>query len=414
MDVEILSIGTELLMGELVDTNAAYLAARMPALGLTVRAISQVGDSLDDLTQALAHAWQRVDVVVTTGGLGPTEDDLTRAAIARLLGEELRVDDTLAANLRSFLAARGREVSEQNLRQAQVIPSAQALSNPRGTAPGWWVEKGGEVIVALPGPPHEMEEMWENEVRPRLQRLATGAVILTRTLKTFGVPETSVNERISHLFDQGNPYLGIYAKADGIHLRIIGRGSTEEEAHARIAPMEEEIRRTLGSSLWGVDDETPEARLGDLLRTRHLTLATMESVTGGFLASSITDVPGSSAYFKGGFIAYTAAMKVALGVDGGLIAEHGVVSPQVAEAMAEAARRRVAADVGLGITGVAGPASMEDRPPGTVFIGFSFQGETRSFEGRYLPQRALVKRRAATQALLELYRYIAQRVEKPL
>ncbi len=413
MNVEILSIGTEILMGELVDTNAPFLAARMPPLGLTVRGIAQVGDNVEDLAGALALALQRSDVVITTGGLGPTQDDLTREAIARLLKEELQLDDALAEGLRSLFAARGTPLILANLRQAYRIPSAQALPNRQGTAPGWWVEKGGKLIIALPGPPHEMQGLWEQEVLPRLQQRPQDAVIVTRTLKTSGLGESAIDVAIHGLFGQENPYLGIYAKPDGVHLRIIARAANPAEAQKLIAPVEEEIRRALDTYLWGVDDETPEARVGALLREHHLTLATMESLTGGALASSITDVPGSSDYFKGGFVAYTAAMKIAHGVPPELIQEYGVVSAPVAEAMAEAARMRAEADVGLGITGVAGPAPLEGRPPGMAFLGLSFQGRTWSVEGRYLRGRPLVKRAATVQALLELYRFVSEQVKEP-
>ncbi|MSQ40443.1 MAG: competence/damage-inducible protein A [Dehalococcoidia bacterium] len=410
MNVEILSIGTEILMGELVDTNAPFLAARMPALGLTVRGIAQVGDSVEDLAEALARALQRSDVVITTGGLGPTQDDLTREAIARLLKEELQLDEALVEGLRSLFAGRGATMTPANLRQAYRIPSAQALPNRQGTAPGLWVQKDGKLIIALPGPPHEMQGLWEQEVLPRLQQRPQDAVIVTRTLKTFGLGELAIDAAIHGLFGQENPYLGIYAKADGVHLRIIARAATPAEAQRLIAPMEAEIRQALESYLWGVDDETPETRVGALLREHHLTLATMESLTGGALASSITDVQGSSDYFKGGFVAYTAAMKIAHGVPPELIQVHGVVSAPVAEAMAEAARMRAEADVGLGITGVAGPASLEGRPPGMAFLGLSFQGRTRSVEGRYIRGRPLVKRAATVHALLELYRFVTEQV----
>ncbi len=411
MNVEILSIGTELMMGELVDTNAPSLASRMPALGLTVRGISQVGDSVDDLVDALQKARQRAEVVITTGGLGPTQDDLTREAIARFLGEELEVDEGLAEGLRAFFAGRPGVMPPANLKQARLIPSAQAIPNRQGTAPGWWVvQKGGLLIIAMPGPPHEMQGMWEQEVLPRLQALSRGTVIVTRTLKTFGLGESAVDRAIPTLFGGENPYLGIYAKADGVHLRIIARAPTREAAQALIAPMEEEIRHALGPSIWGVDEETPEQRLGALLRAHKLTLATMESLTGGAIASAITDVPGSSDYFKGGFVTYSNAMKIAHGVPPEVIADHGVVSAPVASAMAEAARLRAEADVGLGITGVAGPEPLEGREPGTAFIGLSYRGETRTLQGRYLRGRGLVKRGATVQALLELYKFVAEQV----
>lgn len=410
MNVAILSIGTELLMGELVDTNASYLAAQMPALGLTVRGVAQVGDDLDDLASAIRRACEGSQFVVTTGGLGPTSDDLTRAAIAQFLGEDLHLDSGLSEDLRAFFKARGMPMRSTNLKQAELIPSAQPLPNPRGTAPGWWVETGDKVIIALPGPPHEMTTMWEHEVVPRLRELTSGDVILTRTLKTFGVGESIIEEAIHHLFGQENPYLGIYAKADGVHLRIIARGASQSAAWDLIGPVETEIRDALKDHIWGVAEETPQERLGDILRSNGLTLATMESITGGSIASKITDVPGSSEYFRGGFVAYTNAMKVAMGVDPGVIDEYGVVSPQVAEAMSEAACCWGGSDVGLGITGVAGPAELDQHPPGEVYIGLSFKGKTLSIRGSFVAQRALVKERATVQALLELYKFIKERI----
>jgi nicotinamide-nucleotide amidase len=410
MDVAILSIGTELLMGELVDTNASYLAAQMPPLGLTVRGVSQVGDDLDDLKSAIRRAWEESQFVVTTGGLGPTSDDLTRAAIAEFLGEDLQLNSGLSEDLRAFFEDRGIPMLSTNLKQAELIPSAQPLPNRRGTAPGWWVETGDKVIIALPGPPHEMTTMWEQQVVPRLKGLASGDVILTRTLKTFGAGESIIEEAIHHLFGHENPYLGIYAKADGVHLRIIARGASHSSAWALIEPVETEIRDALKDYLWGVAEETPQERLGDILRSNGLTLATMESLTGGSVASRITDVPGSSDYFRGGFVTYTNTMKVAMGVDPKIIEEYGVVSPQVAEAMSEAARCRADSDVGLGITGVAGPAELDRQQPGEVYIGLSFQGETRSIRGFFMSQRVLVKERATVQALLELYKFIKERV----
>jgi nicotinamide-nucleotide amidase len=290
-----------------------------------------------------------------------------------------------------------------------LIPSAQALRNSRGTAPGWWVEKGGRIIVALPGVPQELEYLWENYVAPRLKKLSHGAVVLSRTIKTFGLSEAAVAERVADLFGGENPYLGIYAKSDGIHLRIIARAATEDDAWRLVRPMEEELRRALGDVVWGVDNEVPEETAGVLLRRQRLTLATMESCTGGLLASAITDVSGSSDYFRGGIVTYATEAKVAHGVDRKLVEAHGVISAQVAEAMAQAARRELTADIGIGLTGVAGPATVEGKPVGTVFIGLAWDGGTRTISGRYPPQRHLVKRRAVTHALLELCRLLLQR-----
>ncbi|MBI4234099.1 MAG: competence/damage-inducible protein A [Chloroflexi bacterium] len=409
MYAEIVSVGTELLMGEIVDTNAAYLAARLPALGLEMRWVSQVGDDLDHMVEILRRALGRSDVILTTGGLGPTQDDLTREAIAQSLGEEPLVDPELLEQLTAYFRDRSMPMPSSNTKQATLIPSARSLPNPRGTAPGWWVEKGGRIIIAMPGVPPEMERMWEKEAVPRLKERVRGTVILTRAIKTFGLSEAAVGEALHSLFGQGNPYLGIYAKSDGIHLRIIARAAREADAQALIAPVEAEIQAKMGPAIWGVDDETPEERLGSLLRERSLTLATMESCTGGLLASTITDVPGSSEYFLGGFVTYSNASKIAHGVDPRLVEEHGAVSPQVAEAMAQAARQRLETDLGVSVTGVAGPADQEGKPPGTVHIGLAWEGQAKAVSGRYPPRREMVKRRAVTHALLELCRLVAQR-----
>lgn len=407
---EILSIGTELLVGEIVDTNAAWLAARLPPLGITLRWVTQVGDDMGDLTYAFRQALGRSQVIITTGGLGPTADDLTREAVAEVLGEPLRVDEALLAQLTAYFQRRGVAMAPSNIKQATLIPSATPLPNPRGTAPGWWVERDGRIIVCMPGVPHEMEHMWQNEVVPRLRQRVRGIVILTRTIKTFGMPEGSVGEQIKDLFGKENPYLGIYAKPDGIHLRLIARAPTQRDALALIQPVEEEIRRRLEPIIWGVDTETPEQQVGAILKERGWSLAVMESCTGGLLASTITDVPGSSTYFRGGAVTYTAEAKIAHGVERGLIEAYGVVSPQVAADMARAAREAFGADFGVGITGVAGPDPLEGKPPGTVFIGIAWEGGARSIPGRYPPDRAMVKRRAVMHALLELGRTLAQRV----
>ena len=406
MQAELFAVGTELLMGEIVDTNSAYLAGRLPALGVRVGRITQVGDDLEDLLSALQEGWRRADLLVTTGGLGPTEDDRTREAIALLVGEEMFLDETLVRDLEAFFRRRGYRMPESNLRQAMRIPSATALPNPHGTAPGWWVEKEEKVIVALPGVPHEMKHLWEAEVEPRLRRRVRGAVILKKTLKTFGASEASVNEQVQDLFRLGNPALGIYARADGIHLRLTATAPSEEEARALLEPAVRTLRERLGPLVWGEDEDTPEVRLGTLLRERGLTLAVMESCTGGLLASTLTDVPGSSHYFVGGVVGYATGVKTAMGVDPALVEEHGVVSPQVAEAMARAVRERLGADLGIGITGVAGPDPQEGKPPGLVHIGLAWPGGSRSVTGRYPPNRLMVKRRAVVHALLEMYRIV--------
>jgi nicotinamide-nucleotide amidase len=409
MKAESISIGTEILLGEILDTNAQYIASRLPALGIDLYWMTQVGDNLGRLSEAIRRAWDRSDLILTTGGLGPTEDDLTREAIAAVLDEPLSVDGELEAQLRAFFASRGLVMPERNVKQAALIPSARAIANPRGTAPGWWVERDGRILVAMPGPPVEMERMWEKEVAPRLAKLSAGGVIVSRTLKTMGIGEGTIDEMVSPLLHSANPSVAVYAKPDGVHLRITAKAASREEAERLIGPMEEEARGVLGNVIWGADDDTLEAAVGAMLRERGLSVATMESCTGGLLASTITDVAGSSSYFKGGFVAYTAEMKIALGVDEGLVRRHGVVSQGVARDMARAVRERLGADLGIGITGVAGPEPLEEKPVGTVHIALDDGRGPQAVSYTFAQSRAAIKRRAVTTALFLLRRALLAR-----
>ncbi len=403
MKAEIVSIGTELLLGQITDTNASYLASKLPELGIDLLWVTQVGDNLERMKECLGRALNRSDLVLTTGGLGPTEDDLTREAIAALMGEEPRVDPELEQGLREFFSRRGYQMPESNIKQATIIPSAQVIPNPRGTAPGWWVERDGKVIIAMPGPPSEMQRMWEKEVSQRL-RERIPEIILSRTLKTYLLAEAAVGELVSPYLSSTNPTLAVYAKPDGIQLRLTAKAENKERAEQMIAQLEERVRALLGDVIWGCDDETLESVVGALLTEKGLSLAAMESCTGGLLASTITDVPGSSNYFKGGLVAYTNEVKIYYGVDAALLESHGAISPEVACAMAEAARHRLGADIGVGITGVAGPEAMEGKPVGTVHIAIDNGKEKNLIRGTYPPLRHEVKRRATYHALFELRR----------
>lgn len=385
MKAEIVSIGTELLLGEVTDTNATYLASQLLLVGIDLHWVTVVEDNLERLAETLHRAMRRSDIIFATGGLGPTQDDLTREAIAEVLGEEPKVSHELEQELRAFFERIGRTMPANNLKQATLIPSAQAIPNPRGTAPGWWVEKDGKVIVVMPGPPTEMQPMWENEVMPRLQDRLQGRVILCRTLKCFGLSEGGVDEMVSPFFSSSNPTLGIYAKPDGIHLRLVATGEKHEEAMELMDDAEVKLRQVLADHIWGADNDTLEDVVGKLLVDKGLTLATMESCTGGLLAATVTDVPGSSAYFKGGFVSYSNEAKIALGVDAHLIERCGAVSREVAEAMAEAARQRLKADIGIGITGVAGPDTLEGKAPGQVYMAICDSQGTESLEAPYPP-----------------------------
>ena len=417
MRAELISVGTEILLGEITDTNSQWIAARLPAIGIDLYHQSTVGDNIGRLSEAIERALERSDVVIMTGGLGPTEDDLTREAIAQVLGEEMFVDTDAERQLRAFFSARGVAFAERNVKQTMLIPSAAAIPNPRGTAPGWWVEKtlatdaaeDTKYIVSMPGPPNEMQRMWELEVEPKLMKLAGEGVLVSRVLKTIGIGESTIDEMVAPLLKSTNPTIGVYAKPDGVYLRLAAKAASEEEAWVHIAPVEEEARRILGPIIWGADNDTLEGVVGDMLDERGLTLATMESCTSGLLASTITEVTGAAQYYKGGYVAYSAQMKMGLGVSAEIIEKHGVISSEVAEAMAVAARRNLNADYGIGITGIAGNDEVEGKPPGTMHIAVASEFGADHISYAFYQGRQATKRRAVTTALFLLRRTLLAR-----
>jgi nicotinamide-nucleotide amidase len=403
MRAEIISVGTELLLGEITDTNASFLAGELPDLGIDLYWISQVGDNLNRLVSVLNCAWQRSDLILLTGGLGPTEDDLTRDAIAELVGEGPRPVPELENELSSFFARLGREMSANNLKQATVIPSGKAIPNRHGTAPGWWVEKEGHIIIAMPGPPREMQPMWQEEVRPRLSLKAGGGmVIISRTLKLFGVPEGDVAQLVAPLVSSANPTLGIYAKADGIHLRLAAKAPSQPEAKEMIAQGESRIRQILGNSIWGTDDDTLETVVGNMLSERRLSLAVMESYTGGLLAAAITDAPAAAVYFKGGLITGSAEAQIVDGVEAKIISDHGADSAEAAGAMAAAARLRLSADIGLATTGRYEIDDGGGKPVSRFHIGIDSAKQSQVITSGYPGDRVRVKRWAVSATLFAL------------
>ncbi|MGE5594934.1 MAG: competence/damage-inducible protein A [Hyphomicrobiales bacterium] len=405
MKAEIIAIGTEILLGEIIDTNSAHIAQQLPELGIDLYYKSVVGDNLGRIKETFQRAWDRSDLIICTGGLGPTDDDMTREGIAALVGEEPYVDPGLEQRLRSFFSMRGYAMPESNIKQAWLIPSCRALENPRGTAPGWWVEKEGRIIVAMPGVPPEMEYMWATHVRPELERRSDGEVLVTRTIKTLGIGEGTVDEMARPLYSTPGIGIGTYARADGVHLRIGAKAPTREEAWHRIVPVEQELERIFGTAIWGKDDDTLEGHIRTLFDDRGQTLSVMESCTGGLLASTLTDVSGAADYFKGGIVTYWTDFKIEFGVDPDIIREYGVISPETARAMAETVRTKLGTDYGLGITGVAGPDPQEDKPVGTVHIAVAGpDGATGVMSSSFNSGRAAVKRRAVTSAMLLLRR----------
>lgn len=367
MRAEIISCGTELLLGHITDTNATYLAQSLASLGIDLYFVSQVGDNQGRIVETLRRAWERSDLIIMTGGLGPTEDDLARESISALLGETMQVDPRLEAELRGMFASRRSIMPERNIKQATLIPSAQALPNPRGTAPGWWVEKDGHIIVAMPGVPREMYRMWEQEAIPRLSPY-TGGLIFTRILRVWGLGESAVEERLDPVIHSNNPTVATYAKSDAIDVRITAKAETHEKAEQQVAEMEARVRQILRHHVFGVDKDTLQGVIGKYLTERRQSLGVMESLTGGLLSSTVTDVPGSSNYFVGGLVTYNTELKVQMGVPREILEQYGAISEEAARAMAHTVRKRFDTDFGLGITGVAGPDEEEDKPVGTAHI----------------------------------------------
>ncbi|MFC1984253.1 competence/damage-inducible protein A [Chloroflexota bacterium] len=403
MKSEIISIGTEILLGETIDTNASYLAGQLPLLGIDLYWVSQVGDNRARLVEVLERAWHRSDLILMTGGLGPTGDDITREAIAEMMGEKLVIDSVLEQRLRERFAQRGVKMTTNNVKQAAVISSAKPIPNVRGTAPGWWVERDGHILVAMPGPPREMYTMWDAEVVPRLRQRVTDVVICSRTVKVYGFPEGTVDNMVSSLLSSANPTLGVYAKPDGIHLRFTSKAESQQQAEEMLAKGETKVRSIFGEAIWGIDDDTLASAVGHILAEKGLSLAVMEHGTGGLLTATISDAAGVSAYFRGGLVACSREALIAYGVDAGLISDYGVISSEAAQAMAEVARLRLGADIGVSITGIIGPDELEGKPVGTMYIGMDNSQNKTSIKGDYPTRdRSRIKSLVTVAALFGL------------
>jgi len=395
---EIISIGTEILRGEITDTNAVYIASQLPLVGIELQRITTSGDDVKKLAQTFRQSLKRSSVVITTGGLGPTQDDLTREAIAMVLDETLFYDVVLETELRAHFVRKGRSMPQSNLQQAMRIPSAASLPNPRGTAPGWWVEKNNKVIAVMPGPPREMLPMWQNEVLPRLKTRFPVAPILARTIKTFSLQEARVGELVQPFFEVANPTLGIYAKPDGIQVRLIAQGNNAAQL---LDTAEKKIKDSLAPYVWGIDNDTLEGIIGQVLSNRGRSLATMEGFTGGLLGHIVTDSPLSSRFYRGGIVANTEFTLLGLGLPGDLIHKNGAVTAEVAEAMALSIKEKFSADIGLSITGVfpeRGPSNQSD----VVYIGIADGSGVKSWRQQFMVNRADSRERAAVAALFHL------------
>lgn len=394
---EIVSVGTELLLGELVDTNAAWIAGKLRRLGYYVYYKTTVGDNRGRLAETIGRAFGRADLVVVSGGLGPTDDDLTREAIADVCGAVPREDPELLGRLEALFAARNRPMPAVNRKQAWLIPGARSLENPIGTAPGWWVEKDGRTIVAMPGPPHEMKRMWDERVKPALPRGA--AILWDTTLHTIGIGEGNVAELLAEFTTRANPSVATYARRHGVDVRVAAGASDMEEAKTLAAPVLAEVERRIGRFVYGRDDETLAEAIGTLLLSSGKTVSVIESVTGGLVADMLTDTPGASGWLKTAIVAYTRAAKEISGVSPELLERHGCVADETVRAMAEAVRQRYGTDWSVATTGVAGPGEVEGKPVGLAFVAVAGPAGTRSIRLGWPGERRQVKERTANGAL---------------
>ena len=408
MRAEIISVGTELLLGQIVDTNAAHLSKLLPEFGIDVHYRVTVGDNESRLADALRLALARADIVFTIGGLGPTQDDLTKETVAAVVGDEMVLDQESADRMRAFFAARGIEMPQTNLKQAMVPRRGRAMPNPLGTAPGAAFETAkGKAIIVLPGPPREFVPMVSERVAPYLRERvdAVSEVIRSRVLRIAGLGESSVEDKVRHLLGGSNPTVAPLASVGEVHLRITVKAASKVEADAMIDEMDRELVSVLGGRVFGRDEQTLEQVVVESLIERGLSLAIAESCTGGLIADRITDVPGCSATFLLGVVSYSnEAKSKLLGVPEQLLTDHGAVSEQVARAMAEGVRKAAGTDVGISATGIAGPTGgTPEKPVGLVFMGLAADKECVAQKYRFSGSRVDIKLRAS-QAALDMLR----------
>lgn len=411
MRAEVISVGTELLLGQIVDTDAAYLSRLLPQFGIDLHYRVTVGDNQARLADAIRTALSRADIVFTIGGLGPTADDLTKETVAEVVGDEMFLHEESAERLKAFFAARGIEMPAANLKQALIPTRGRILANPLGTAPGAAFENDGKVVIVLPGPPREFTEMVDSQVVPYLREFVgeTAEVIRSRVLRLAGIGESSAAEKVGDLLDGSNPTVAPLAGAGEVHLRITAKAATASQAEEMIDATDARITAILGNVIFGRDDESLEKVVVRMLIERHLTLATAESCTGGLIGNRITDIPGSSETYQAGFVTYAnQAKKEILGVDEQLLSEYGAVSEQVARAMAEGARRVSGVDIAISVTGIAGPTGGTDaKPVGLVWMALAAADETIAFEHRFSGNRMDIKLRASQAALNMLRLHLA-------
>jgi len=409
--VEILSVGDELVLGEIADTNAAHIAGRLSLMGLSVRRTGAVGDRMEELKRAIGEAISRNKLVVMTGGLGPTRDDITRQAVAEVAGVELEYHPEVVEAIAERFNRRLEDIRENNRRQAHIPAGSKLLPNPVGTAPGFLLEKNGCAVFALPGVPHEMRRMLAEYVEPYARERLSRAITVQRRIHVTGLGESEIDERLGELIEPGrNPLIGTKV-ADGVcTVRLLATGSTEEAARELATECEANILGRFEGHVLGVDEENLEQAVVSSLTSKGLTAALAESCTGGLIGARITSVPGASACFLESVVTYSNEAKTRrLGVPAELIAEHGAVSAPVAEAMARGVLEGSGADIAVAVTGIAGPGGGTfGKPVGTVYLGVASARGARSTLRKCYPPRDAVRRRATTYALYLLLEEAAE------
>jgi len=406
LTAEIIAIGSELLAPDRTDTNSLWLTEKLNSIGVEVKLKTVVGDDDARLEETIRDAIRRSKIVITTGGLGPTEDDITRKVAARALGRRLILDEQVLEGIRNRFASFGRPMPERNSRQAMVIDGGRVLENPNGTAPGLLLEHQEFSLVLLPGPPREMRPMFEQLVLPRLAATAGNLRVVRRMIRVAGMGESAVDEMIAPIYTRyDNPRTTILFNQSEIEIHLTARGRTEEEASVLLDSVSAQLEERLGNAVFSFGGETMEEIVGLKLSLGGYTLAVAESCTGGLIAQRLTDIPGSSRYFIEGVVAYSNETKTRrLGVEPMLLLEWGAVSSQVAEAMAQGIRERARTDFGLSVTGIAGPdGGTEEKPVGLVYIALADDAHTESRKLILPGDRHLIRWRAS-QAALDLLR----------
>lgn len=402
MKAEILSIGTEMTSGRNLDTNSHWLSQRLAEIGIPVGFHTTVADDFNDNLGVFRAAIGRADLVIATGGLGPTLDDLTREVLAKVAGVELVLDENSLRHIEQLFAKRNRQMPERNRVQAMLPAGAEVVPNPNGTAPGIWMKIGATHVFALPGVPSEMQRMFQESVRPRLQSLGvSGAVFVQRKINTFGAGESAVEEKLKDLTARGRvPEVGIYASDATISLRIFSHAPTLAKAQAEIEPVENTIRERLGNLVFGVEDEELQDAVMRLLMQNNLSIATAESITAGLVAHRLAQIPGASKHLRGGIVCYDSRVKIEqLGVPKALIDQHTAVSAEVAEALAVNVRAKFNSDFGVSVVGYAGPEAGPDKPVGATFAAVAWQGGVKVHAFNWGGTRIEIQSRAAKMAL---------------